>query len=65
MAITINDLNPEYSLFLDRESYLDELVDNELRDAIGGVTPGAAILTALVIFGAGAGFGVLVYKLTH
>ena len=65
MAITINDLNPEYNLLFDGESYLDKLVDNELRDVIGGVTPGAAILTALIIFGGGAGFGVLVYKLTH
>ncbi|MEA5565625.1 MULTISPECIES: hypothetical protein [unclassified Anabaena] len=70
MAITINDLTSEYSLLFDNESYLDELGNDELRDAIGGASPvaatwGAYLLTTLVIGGAGAGFGALVYHLSH
>ncbi len=68
MALVIKDLNLEYNLLFDSESYLDELGNDELRDTIGGVTPatwGAYLLTTLVIGGSGAAFGALVYKLTH
>ncbi|MCF4970620.1 hypothetical protein [Nostoc sp. CMAA1605] len=68
MAIVISDLNSEYNLLVDSESYLNEVTDAELSGAIGGVTPatwGAYVLTTLVIGGSGAAFGALVYKLTH
>jgi hypothetical protein len=68
MAIVINDLNSEYNLLFDSESYLNEVSDAELSGAIGVATPatwGAYLLTTLIIGGAGAGFGVLVYNLSH
>ncbi|MCF4970617.1 hypothetical protein [Nostoc sp. CMAA1605] len=67
MAIVISDLNSEYNLLSDSESYLSEVTDAELSAAVGGITPtwGAYLLTTLVIGGTGAGFGALIYTLSH
>ncbi|MBD3886011.1 hypothetical protein IFO70_30370 [Phormidium tenue FACHB-886] len=66
MAILVENLGIESNLFLDGESYLDAIGEDKLRAAIGGATPatiGAYALTTVVIAGAGAGFGALVYNL--
>ncbi|MCL6436014.1 MAG: hypothetical protein K6T90_17740 [Leptolyngbyaceae cyanobacterium HOT.MB2.61] len=65
MAIVISDLKPEFNLFIDSESYLDELNDDELRGLMGGATIGAYFLTAAVIFLAGAAAGALAHRIAH
>jgi hypothetical protein len=65
MALIISDIESGRDLFFDSESFLSEVGDADLDRTVGGVTPGAAILTAVVIFGTGAGIGYLAYKLTH
>ena len=65
MALIISEITSESGLFLDSESFLSEVGTADLDRTIGGVTPGAAILTAAVIFGSGVGFGYLAYKVFH
>lgn len=65
MAININNLNPEYSLLFDSESYLDEVSDCELHNTVGGVTWGAYFLTTLVIAGSGASIGGIIGFITR
>lgn len=68
MAININNLNPEYSLLFDNESYLDEVSDCELHNTVGGATPatwGAYLLTTLVIAGSGASIGGVIGFITR
>jgi hypothetical protein len=55
-TIAIQNLSSEHSLFVDDESFLTE-VGTESTRVIGGVTPGAAIITAATLFTAGYGFG--------
>jgi hypothetical protein len=54
--IAIQNLSSEHSLFVDDESFLTE-VGTESTRVIGGVTPGAAIITGAMLFTAGFGFG--------
>lgn len=66
MTILVEDLGSECNLLFDGESYLDAIGEDKLRATIGGATPatiGAYALTTVVIAGAGAGFGALVYTL--
>lgn len=55
-TIAIQNLSIEHDLFLDDESFLNE-IGAESTTVIGGVTPGAAIITGAMLFTAGFGFG--------
>jgi hypothetical protein len=65
MTLVIADIESERGLLFDGESYLSEVGDADLDRTVGGITPGAAVVTALVIFGAGIGIGAAVYYFTH
>lgn len=55
-TIAIQNLSLEHNLFMDDESFLNE-VGMESTTVVGGVTPGAAIITGAMLFTAGFGFG--------
>lgn len=55
-TIAIQNLSSEHHLLIDDESFLSEIGTESTR-VIGGVTPGAAIITGAMLFTAGFGFG--------
>jgi hypothetical protein len=65
MTLVIADIEPERGLLLDSENFLSEVGDADLERTIGGITPGAVIITAAALFLLGYAGGKALYEITH